>query len=191
MRIISLLTLLCSMLFIADAHADRWDPKGWTKLGERRVNGKYDHVDTDTIVVGRYEGRYSKLTIVVEKHDIEIVDFDVYFANGQKWTPPGIKHHFRDNSRSRVFDLPGDERIINKIVMKYRNLDRRGQATVEVWAFKTTGAGHGGGHDNVTKPRPSNWTFNSSGWEKLGERIVDGGRRGDTDRITVGSYKGR
>jgi hypothetical protein len=187
MRIITLLTLLCSMLFIAGDAQANWDRTGWTKLGERTVNGKYDRIDTDTIVVGRYEGRYSKLTMVVERHDIELIDFDVYFANGQKWTPPGIKHHFRDNSRTRVIDLPGDDRIINKIVLKYRNTDRRGQATVEIWGFKTTNNPNG---PDVRRP-VSNWTFNSSGWEKLGERIVDGGRRGDSDRITVGAYKGR
>jgi hypothetical protein len=180
------------MLFIADvAHADRWDPKGWTKLGQRTVNGKYDQVDTDSIVVGRYEGRYSKLTIVVEKHDIELVDFDVYFANGQKWTPPGIKHNFRDNSRSRVIDLPGDDRIINKIVMKYRNLDRRGQATVEIWGFKTTGAGAVAHGSDRHYTGPATYTWGSAGWEKLGERIVNGGRKGDSDTIMVGAYKGR
>jgi hypothetical protein len=185
MRIISLLTLLCSLLFIAgDAQAQRWDRTGWTKLGERAVNGR---VDVDTIMVGRYEGRFSKLTIVVENDDMELLDLDVYFANGQKWTPPGVRHYFRANSRTRVIDLPGDDRVINKITLKYRNVGRSKGATVEVWGFKTTG--DGGGRDTARPTRQ--WSWNSSGWQMLGERIVDGGRRADSDRITVGGYKGR
>jgi hypothetical protein len=187
MRIISLLTLLCSMLFIAgDADAQRWDRTGWTKLGERAVNGR---VDRDTIQVGRYEGRFSKLRIVVENDDMELLDMDVYFANGQRWTPPGVRHYFRADSRSRVIDLPGDDRIIQRITMKYRNVGRTKGAVVEVWGFRTTN--DGGGRDSARPNRGSTWRFNSAGWEMLGERIVDGGRRGDSDRITVGSYKGR
>src|ERR1041384_5068481 len=30
-----------------------WDSRGWVQLGERTVNGRYDH---DRIEVGRYEG---------------------------------------------------------------------------------------------------------------------------------------
>jgi len=189
MRIISLLTVLCSLLFIAGDAQANWDRTGWTKLGERAVNYKPgNQADTDTITVGRYEGRFSKLNLVVENDDLELLDLDVYFANGQKWTPPGIKHYFRANSRTRVIDLPGDDRVIQRITMKYKNVGRSKGARVEVWGFKTTG--DGGGRDTA-RPKVSNWTFNSSGWEKLGERIVDGGRRADSDRITVGAYKGR
>ena len=46
------------------ASAEPWDSKGWVKLGEREVNGKYDH---DKIEVGRYEGTFTKLTLYVEK----------------------------------------------------------------------------------------------------------------------------
>ena len=54
--------------------AGGWDSKGWVKLGERTVNGKIDH---DRIDVGRYEGKFTKLTMVVEKSDLELLDFEV------------------------------------------------------------------------------------------------------------------
>ena len=54
---------------------------------------------------------------------------------------------------------------------------------VEVWGWKTGEAGGGGGGGG--KP----WSFDSRGWTLLGERTVNG--RVDTDRIAVGSYKGK
>jgi len=49
-----------------------WDSRGWVMLGERTVNGHFDH---DRIEVGRIEGKFSKLTVVVENSDLEMIDF--------------------------------------------------------------------------------------------------------------------
>ena len=128
------------------AHAN-WDNKGWVKLGEQTVNGR---VDKDTIRVGRSEGTFSKLTLVVEKSELELLDFVVTFANGQTFHPE-VKHYFRASSRTRVIDLPGDDRTIQKIDVTYRNLPRGGNARLEVWGWKTDGGrdhGHDRGHDH-------------------------------------------
>lgn len=119
-------------LMVGTASAD-WDRNGWTKLGEQTVNGK---VDRDTIRVGKHEGKFTKLTIVVEKSDLELLSFVVTFANGQKFAP-AVKHTFRENSRTRVIDLPGDERQIQKIDVTYKNIRGGGNASIEVWGFKT------------------------------------------------------
>lgn len=133
-------SILLSLAFLAftftSAHAD-WDRKGWTKLGERTVNGR---VDRDSIAVGRHEGKFTKLTIVVEKSDLELLSFVVTFANGQKFSP-SVRHHFKEGSRTRVIDLPGDERVIQKIDITYKNTPGGGNASVEVWGFKTEGGG--------------------------------------------------
>jgi hypothetical protein len=180
MRVITLLAFLCSIVIAGGtAAADRWDSKGWVKLGERAVNGR---VDRDTIAVGRDDGKFTKLTIVVEKSEIELLDFEVVFANGEKFSP-GVRHYFRENTRTRVIDLPGNERIIRSINLKYKNLPGGGSATVEVWGWKTGEAGGGGGG----KPAP--WSFDSRGWTLLGERAVNG--RADRDTIAVGRYKGK
>src|SRR5262249_11834033 len=142
MRVISLLTFLFSIVIAGGtAKADRWDNKGWVKLGERAVNGR---VDRDTITVGRAEGKFTKLTLVVEKSEIELLDFEIVFANGEKFNP-SVKHYFKENARTRVIDLPGDERIIKTINLKYKNLPGGGSATVEVWGWKSGDAGGGGG----------------------------------------------
>jgi len=175
MRVITLLTFMIGIAIAGGAaRADRWDSKGWVKLGERAVNGR---VDRDTITVGAGDGKFTKLTLVVERSEIELLDVEIVFGNGEKLNP-SVRHYFRENTRTRVIDLPGNQRIIKSISLKYRNLPGGGSATVEVWGWKT---GEAGG-------RPA-WKFESRGWALLGERTVSG--RVDTDRITVGSYKGK
>jgi hypothetical protein len=99
-------------------------------LGERTVNGRVDH---DRIEVGRHEGKFAKLTLVVLDSDLEMLDFEVKFARGPAWHPE-VKHVFREGQRTRVIDLPGDERVIRYIDFKYRNLPGGGRAKVQVWA---------------------------------------------------------
>jgi len=139
MKVQYLLLLFVSLVFTTSvAEARPWNSKGWVKLGERDVEGR---VDRDRIHVGRHEGRFSKLTLVVERDDLELLDMEVVFSNGQKFRPRGVKHYFRENSRTRVIDLPGDSRVIQSIELKYRNVGRRGRARVEVWGWKTDDRG--------------------------------------------------
>jgi len=130
-------SLLLGLVMTGSAQADRWDSKGWTKLGEREVNGR---MDKDRIEVGRYEGKFSKLSIVVENSDLELLDLEVNFAAGKSFHP-AVRHVFKEGARSRVIDLPGDDRVIKSIELKYKNLPGGGNAKVEVWAWKTEGGG--------------------------------------------------
>ena len=174
-----LTTIVFAWLFVGStrfAEADRWNSTGWVKLGEQRVNGR---VDKDRINVGRQDGRFTKLTIVVEDSDLELLDFDVTFGNNQRWNPR-VNHYFRENTRTRVIDLPGDERYIKHIDLKYRNVRGGGWATVAVWGWKSDGGG---------RAKPAAWRFDSSGWQMLGEQTVSG--RVDKDRIRVGRYQGK
>ena len=173
-------SLLLGFVMTGSARADRWDSKGWTKLGEREVNGR---VDKDRIEVGRYEGKFSKLSLVVENSDLELLDLEVTFANKESFHPE-VRHVFKEGARSRVIDLPGDERVIKSIELKYKNLPGGGKAKVEVWGWKTEGAGGGGGG-----MKPPAFSWDSNGWQMLGERQVNG--RVDKDRITVGRKEGK
>jgi hypothetical protein len=176
MRLITVIAFMFTLVFATTAARADWDSKGWTKLGERWVSGK---LDRDTIVVGAYKGKFTKLTLVVERNDIELLEFQIVFANGERFDPV-LRHYFRDGSRTRVIDLPGDERVIQTINMKYRNIVAGKDAKVEVWAWRAeAGASSGGGGA----------AWDSSGWRMLGERYVSG--KIDRDRIVVGSYKGK
>jgi hypothetical protein len=145
-----------------------WDPKGWTLLGERTVDGR---VDRDRIEVGRYEGKFRKLTIVVEDSDLELIDFAIQFGRGAAWHPP-LQHFFREGQRTRAIDFPGDERMIRYIDIKYRNLPGGGRASIKVYGLRDTPA---------WEPR---------GWTMLGEQRVSSNRE-DTDRIRVSRWNGR
>lgn len=161
------------------ARADvKWDSKGWVKLGMREVNGKADH---DTIAVGANDGKFAKLTLVVEGSDLELTGLDIIFGNGEKHSP-NVRHLFKEGSRTRVLDLPGNTRVIQKIELRYKNTAGGGNARVEVWGWNPDAAGVGQG-------RPSAASFDSKGWTKLGERTVSG--RVDHDRITVPRVKGK
>jgi len=125
-----------STVALADNHrqekVDTWkfESKGWTKLGERTVNGKNDH---DRITVGRYKGTFSKMTIVVYNSDLELTDLEVKFGKGEPWHP-AVRHLFKEGERTHVIDFPGDERILKFVDFKYGNLPGGGRAKVEVWA---------------------------------------------------------
>jgi hypothetical protein len=143
-----------------------WDPKGWTLLGERTVDGRYDH---DRIEVGRYEGKFTKLTIVVEDSDLELIDFAVQFGRGAPWHP-AVSHYFKEGQRTRAIDFPGDERTIKNIDLKYRNLPGGGRARIAVYGLRSTGD-----------------SWDNKGWTMLGEQRVDSNRE-DTDKIQVSRW---
>lgn len=103
---------------------------GWTMLGERTVDGSYDH---DTIHVGAIEGRFNRLMFAVEHHAVEIFDVKIVFGDGSVYDVP-TRLVFRPDTRSAVVDLPGADRIIRRIDFRYGNVPGHGRAHVEVWA---------------------------------------------------------
>jgi hypothetical protein len=155
-----------------------WDSRGWVMLGERTVNGRIDH---DSIPVGRYEGKFTKLTMVVMDSDLELVRFKVAFSDNTNYEPR-VAHVFREGQRTRVIDLPPSEQLIRSIDIVYKNLPGDGRAAkVQVWAWRTG--------DTVQPPPPPAPVWDSRGWEMLGERTVNG--RVDVDNIPVGRYEGK
>ena len=147
-----------------------FDATGWELLGSHAVDGKRDR---DTILVGKYQGRFDQLTLVVKDSDLDLEELTVVFGNGGRWSPK-VKHLFREGQRTRVFDLPGDDRVIAKVELMYKNTRGGGRASVELY-----------GRDSKSKPRP----FDPTGWTLLGSQSVDGKR--DRDAIAVGRYQGK
>jgi hypothetical protein len=102
---------------------------GWERLGVRVVNGGYDR---DIIHVGRAEGRFRRLQIVVDQSAIEMFDVIVYFGDGSVYSP-NTRLVFGANTTSRVIDLPGGARVIRRVEFRYGNLPGGGRAQVELW----------------------------------------------------------
>jgi hypothetical protein len=113
----------------ADARFDAHS--AWDKLGERWVNGA---ADRDVIAVGRDDGRYRKLKLVVERSSLELFDVEVVFADGSRFSPQ-TRMVFGNGSTSRTIDLPGGDRVIRKVVFRYGNLPGGGRAQIELWAM--------------------------------------------------------
>ena len=165
----------------------KWESQGWVLLGQRVVQGAGDH---DTIAVGKREGKFSKLMVVVEGSELEIHDMKITFGNGNVMDTP-LRHFFKENSLTSPIDLPGNDRFIKKIDFKYSNLPGGGKAKVQVWGKEGVGGmepvpGGGpavGGGGGILKPR-----WDSSGWVKVGERVVQG--KTDHDVIPVGRIAG-
>jgi hypothetical protein len=102
----------------------------WDHIGMRLVDF---HVDHDAIVaVG--DGAFRALRIDVEGGDLEMFDIKLTFGNGETFSP-ATRVYFREGSRSRVIDLPGDARIIRRIDFFYRSapFGGQGRATVHVY----------------------------------------------------------
>lgn len=106
-----------------------WDDSGWEMLGEQTVDGKRDR---DKIQVGRDEGKFTRLTLVVLDSELELLDLEIKFAKGKPFRPE-VRQVFAENSRTRVIDLPGDRRVIKWIELRYKNLPGGGRARVQVW----------------------------------------------------------
>jgi hypothetical protein len=104
-----------------------------TPLGAKEVNFL---AESDVILVGLREGRFSKLLFEVEKNDLEMLRVVVTYANGVADTIP-VRHIFKEGSRSRIIDLPGRKRIIRKIVFFYQTSGpvREGRALVKVYGL--------------------------------------------------------
>jgi hypothetical protein len=103
----------------------------WDKLGERWVSGR---VDRDVIRVGRRDGTFVALAIVVEHSALEVFDMVVLFGDGTRWSP-NLRAVFGPGSSSRVIDLPGGARVIEAVEFRYGNLPGGGKAQVELWGF--------------------------------------------------------
>jgi hypothetical protein len=102
----------------------------WELLGRKDVSFL---VERDTIDVGRAEGRFHVLRIVVDGAPVEIRDIRVTFGDGSSFHPE-TRLNFAAGSESRTIDLPGRGRIIRKIDFVYRKTSGIfRQATVSVY----------------------------------------------------------
>lgn len=140
----------------------------WTLLGSRRVSFR---AERDVIEVGLREGLFNAIKIEVHDGDLEMYNIRLTFGNGDTWSP-NTRLVFREESRSRTIDLPGEARFIRRVEFWYRSRLGRGQATVRVFAREV------GGRQTAGPPGGD-----VSGWEHLGMRQVD--FRVDHDVITA------
>jgi len=103
---------------------------GWSKLGQRWVNGR---ADRDVIHVGAIDGRFGRIKLKAEHSALELYDVRVFFGDGTSFSP-GTRLVFGQGSWSRDIDLPGGQRVIRRVEFRYGNLPGGGRAQLELWA---------------------------------------------------------
>src|ERR1700760_3265385 len=108
-----------------EGHAMR---NGFNYLGERFVNGGNDH---DVIEIGRRDGKFQEVMLVVENAPVELYDMVITFGDGERYEPrPRMR--FQPGTTSRNIPLPGGLRVIRRVDFHYGSLVGSG-AKVELW----------------------------------------------------------
>jgi hypothetical protein len=155
----------------------------WELLGTRKVSFSRE---TDVIEVSRREGRFDAIRIEIDRGPLEMYDIRVGFANGESFSP-ATRINFGDGAQSRIIDLPGDSRTIDRIAFRYRGRARLGAAEVRVSGRRADRPDR----DNRASRDPA-----ADGWMHIGARQVDfrsehdvvaaeGGRKFNTILIAV------
>ncbi len=103
--------------------------ENWRFIGDKWA--AFGH-DRDVLRVGGNDA-YRQIKIRVTDGPLRIDDMDVYFENGEKMNVV-LKHAFRAGKESRVIDLPGGVRRLDRIEFLYSTIGRaHGRARVAVW----------------------------------------------------------
>ncbi|MGI9281970.1 MAG: hypothetical protein ACR2PX_20395 [Endozoicomonas sp.] len=127
-RSLSIFTLLVTMImsgFMQPALAS-----GWELLGERKVSRR---AEVDTIRVGLRDGVFKRIQFKVKGADVDFNKVVVHYKNGQN-REVALRSKIRKGGSSRVIDLPGKARAIEKVRFYYDTEGTgRVQASVLLW----------------------------------------------------------
>ncbi len=120
-------TLVVMLFSISASHA-----REWVRLGDRKVGFISDH---DVIHVGRHDGKFKRLKLIIRRNDIELNSIKVLFGNGEV-EDIVFQRKLREGGEA-VIDLPHgwhDGRFIRDVELHYHSRpDFRGEALAELW----------------------------------------------------------
>ncbi len=119
----SLLLLFC-LTAMSCASSSRLP--GWTFLGERTVNHA---IDRDEIRVGVRDGSFRRIKLLVKRRAITFRDIKVHYANGGV-EDVSLRRQIPAGGETRAIDLNGQNRIIEKVVLRYNTRRARGQRAI-------------------------------------------------------------
>ncbi|NUP10308.1 MAG: hypothetical protein HOW73_30025 [Polyangiaceae bacterium] len=100
----------------------------WQKLGELTVDGRSDR---DRLAVGRYEGRFRKVMIRVERSAMRMHGVNIVFTDGSSYSPR-VDYYFTPG-QTQAIDLPGNRRAISRIDFRYSDVQGGKRARVQIW----------------------------------------------------------
>lgn len=106
--------LLVGMVSLAAA------PAQWAHLGTRTVNHQ---ADRDQIQVTAREGSFRSIKLKIRRAPVTMQRVYVHYANG-RIQEVALRQAFDAGDESRVIDLVGRHRVIEKVVFQYRTSTR-------------------------------------------------------------------
>jgi hypothetical protein len=125
---LALFIVILTIAASADAARDRW-----VLLGRKTVSFG---AERDVVRVTGWRGDFKRIQLYVRETGVHIADLNVVFANGRTVDIP-IRSFIPEGGRSRVIDLPGRSREIQRITMVYATrIGAREKALVEVWGLR-------------------------------------------------------
>lgn len=116
---------------VTDFSTQIQEPPRWAKLGQRTVNFG---LDRDEIRVTARDGRFTSIRLKTEVAPINLHRCVVHFANGTTKSFKIAGGDLRAGQITRNLDLPGNRRVITKVVFWYdtkSRASRRGR--IELW----------------------------------------------------------
>jgi len=90
----------------------------WQILGQRTVDMRADH---DEVMITAWNGTFTKLKFKVLKAPIYIKNIRIVYGNGSV-TKINVNKSFRQGAESKAFDLPGNHRIVQKVILNYSTI---------------------------------------------------------------------
>ena len=105
-------------------------PGRWEFLGERIVTDRLDH---DVITVTSLRGDFRAIKLAVRGRSVDFHRVVIHFGNGDT-REIELRRTIPAGSESRVIDLPGEDRVIQKVSFWYDARSLGGKATVRLFA---------------------------------------------------------
>ena len=125
---VALFLIILTVAVCAEAAKDRW-----VLLGRKTVSFG---AERDVIRVTGWRGEFKRIQIYVRETGVHFADINVVFANGRTVDVP-IRSFIPEGGRSRIIDLPGKARVIQRITLVYATrIGARDKALVEVWGLR-------------------------------------------------------
>lgn len=119
-----------SVAFTTPTTTTTTTPPRWEKLGERLVN--YG-LDRDEILVTAREGSFNAIKLMVRRSGINIQRCVVHFGNGST-QEVDLRASIPGGGESRVIDINGGQRVIQKVVFWYDTKNfANDRAVLELW----------------------------------------------------------
>lgn len=104
--------------------------KAWQLLGEVSAGKR---VDRDEIRAGR-SGAYTAIRLIVRNAPVEFFNIRIQFRNGES-REVDVRQSVPRGGSTRVIDLPGERRLIERVVFWHKTPPRAlQQARVQLWA---------------------------------------------------------